>query len=168
MRLRLLLVALATAIFEAPLALAAYPEQPITMLIAYAPGGGTDIAARAIIPFLERQLGAGAKINVVNRPGASGDIGFSALAQATPDGYTIGFINTPPVLTTPIERKTNYTWQSFDLLGNVVDDPGTFCVHVESPHQRLSDLAAFAKAESIDHLIVLNVASRLRNAKFAA
>lgn len=125
---------------------AAYPDQPINMIIAYAPGGGTDIIARALIPFVEKQLGEGAKINVVNRPGASGDIGFTAIANATPDGYTIGFINTPPVLTTPIERKANYTWQSFDLLGNVVDDPGTFCVHNDSPHKTLADIAAFAKA----------------------
>ncbi len=125
---------------------AAYPEQPINMIIAYAPGGGTDIAARLMIPFIEKYLGEGAKINVINRPGASGDIGFSALAAAAPDGYTIGFINTPPVLATPIERKTGYTWQSYDLLGNVVDDPGTFCVHNDSPHKTLADLAAFAKA----------------------
>ncbi len=125
---------------------AAYPDQPINMIVAYAPGGGTDIAARVMIPFIEKYLGEGAKINVINRPGASGDIGFSALAAAIPDGYTIGFINTPPVLATPIERKTGYTWQSYDLLGNVVDDPGTFCVHSESPHKTLADLAAFAKA----------------------
>ncbi len=125
---------------------AAYPDQPINMIIAYAPGGGTDIAARLMIPFIEKYLGEGSKINVINRPGASGDIGFSALAAAPPDGYTIGFINTPPVLATPIERKTGYTWQSYDLLGNVVDDPGTFCVHAESPYKTLADLAAFAKA----------------------
>ena len=125
---------------------AAYPDQPINMIIAYAPGGGTDIAARVMIPFIEKHLGEGAKINVINRPGASGDIGFSALAAAAPDGYTIGFINTPPVLATPIERKTGYTWQSYDLLGNVVDDPGTFCVHNESPYKTLAELASFAKA----------------------
>jgi tripartite-type tricarboxylate transporter receptor subunit TctC len=125
---------------------AAYPDQPINMIVAYAPGGGTDIAARVMIPFIEKYLGEGAKINVINRPGASGDIGFSALAAALPDGYTIGFINTPPVIATPIERKTGYTWQSYDLLGNVVDDPGTFCVHTESPYKTLAELAAFARS----------------------
>lgn len=125
---------------------AAWPDQPINMIIAYAPGGGTDIAARVMIPFIEKYLGDNAKINVINRPGAGGDIGFSAIAAAAPDGYTIGFINTPPVLSTPIERKTAYTWQSYDLLGNVVDDPGTFCVHNDSPYKTLAELAAYAKA----------------------
>ena len=128
-------------------AAAAWPsDQPISMIIAYAPGGGTDIIARSILPFIEGSLGEGAKINVLNRPGAGGDIGFAAIAAAPPDGNTIGFVNTPPVLTIPIERKASYTWQSFDLLGNVVDDPGTFCVHAESPLKTLADLAAYAKA----------------------
>jgi len=134
-----------TGLLAGPAA-AAWPDQPINMIIAYAPGGGTDIAARVMIPFIEKYLGEGTKINVINRPGASGDIGFSALATAAPDGYTIGFINTPPVLTTPIERKTAYTWQAYDLLGNIVDDPGTFCVHTDSPYKSLAELAAFAKA----------------------
>jgi tripartite-type tricarboxylate transporter receptor subunit TctC len=123
---------------------AAWPEQPINMILAYAPGGGTDIVARAIAPFLEKQLGA--RIVIVNRPGAGGDIGFGAIAAAQPDGYTIGFINTPPVMTIPIERKTNWSLNSFEFLGNVVDDPGTFCVHTESPLKTLADLQAHAKA----------------------
>jgi tripartite-type tricarboxylate transporter receptor subunit TctC len=125
---------------------AAYPEQPINMIIAYAPGGGTDLVARAIVPYIEKYLGEGARILVVNRPGAGGEIGFTALANAAPDGYTIGFINTPPLLTVPIERKTAFTWQSFDLLGNLVDDPDNFSVHADSPYKNLADLAAYAKA----------------------
>ena len=146
--IRKCLAALAAAVAGAlpGAAPAAYPDQPINRIIAYAPGGGTDIAARLMIPFIEKYLGEGSKINVINRPGASGDIGFSALAAAPPDGYTIGFINTPPVLATPIERKTGYTWQSYDLLGNVVDDPGTFCVHSDSPYKTLAELAAYARA----------------------
>jgi tripartite-type tricarboxylate transporter receptor subunit TctC len=125
---------------------AAYPEQPINLIVAYAPGGGTDLVARAIAPFIEKYLGAGARILVLNRPGAGGEIGFAALAAAAPDGYTIGFVNTPGLLTVPIERKAAFTWQSFDLLGNLVDDPGNFAVHAESPFKNLADLAAFAKA----------------------
>ena len=83
---------------------------------------------------------------VQNKPGAGGAIGFAAIANAPPDGYTIGFINTPNVLTVPIERKATFTWQSFDLLGNVVDDPGNFSVHADSPIKTLAELAAYAKA----------------------
>ncbi len=78
-------------------AAAAYPEKPITMIIAYPPGGGTDVVGRAIAPYLEKVLGGGAKILVVNRSGAGGEVGMGALANAPADGYTIGFINTPPL-----------------------------------------------------------------------
>jgi tripartite-type tricarboxylate transporter receptor subunit TctC len=125
---------------------AAYPEQPISMIVAFAPGGGTDLVARALAPYIEKHIGNGARVLVVNRPGAGGEIGFTAIASAAPDGYTIGFLNALNVLTIPIERKTAFTWQSFDLLGNVVDDPGSFTVHAESPLKNLADLAAYAKA----------------------
>src|SRR5438067_2003535 len=81
------------------MATAAYPERPITMIIAYPPGGGTDLIARALAPYIEKNLGGDAKIVIVNRAGAGGEIGFAALAAASADGYTVGFVNTPPLLT---------------------------------------------------------------------
>jgi tripartite-type tricarboxylate transporter receptor subunit TctC len=125
---------------------AAYPEQPINIIVAFAPGGGTDLVARALAPYIEKHLGDGARILVVNRAGAGGEIGFTAIAAAAPDGYTIGFLNALNVLTIPIERKTAFSLHSFDLLGNVVDDPGSFVVHADSPFKNLADLAAYAKA----------------------
>src|SRR5262245_60362492 len=71
---------------------AAWPtDKPITMFVAYSPGGGTDLIARAILPYLEKYIGGGARIVIVHRPGAGGEIGFAALANAPADGYTIGF-----------------------------------------------------------------------------
>jgi tripartite-type tricarboxylate transporter receptor subunit TctC len=63
--------------------LAAYPERPITLIVAYPPGGGTDLIARALAPYVEKNLG-GAKIVIVNRAGAGGEVGFAALAAARP------------------------------------------------------------------------------------
>src|SRR5437660_11085169 len=96
---------IALALFFPLVATAAYPERPITMLIAYLPGGGTDLVGGALALFIEKYLGGGARIVVVNRSGARGEVGFAALASATPDGYTIGFVHTPPLLTIPIERR---------------------------------------------------------------
>lgn len=142
----LAIAAVAAVSFTTSATAADYPEKPINMIVGYAPGGGTDLVARAIAPYLEKYIGNGARIVVHNRPGAGGGIGFGELAHAAPDGYTIGFINTPNVLTTPLERKTRYTWQSYDLLGNLVDDPGNFSVHSDSPIKNLKELAAYAKA----------------------
>ncbi len=125
---------------------AQYPDRVINLIVAYSPGGGTDLIARAIAPFVEKYLGGGAKIAVVNRAGAGGEIGFAALANSAPDGYTIGFVNTPPLLTIPIERQAQFNWQRFDYLGNIIDDPCNFSVHADTDIRDLKQLAAFAKA----------------------
>src|SRR5918992_417358 len=165
--MRKLLLSLVLAMV-AHTALAAYPERPITMIIAYSPGGGTDLVARALAPYLEKYLGGGAKIVIVNRAGAGGEVGFAALANAPADGYTIGFINTPPLSTIPIERSAQFGGpERFDLLGNIVDDPCNFAVHSDTPVRNLQELAAYARANpgkvtvgttgigSDDHLLML-------------
>ena len=147
---------------------AAYPEKPINLIVAYSPGGGTDLIARAIAPYLEKYLGGGARMVIVHRPGAGGEIGFAAIANAPADGYTIGFVNTPPLITVPIERSAQFGGpQRFDLLGNVIDDPCNFSVHSDAPFRNLKELAEFAKANpgkvtvgssgigSDDHLVML-------------
>ena len=126
-------------------AAAAYPERPINLVVAYSPGGGTDLIARAIAPYIEKYLGNNARFVIQNKPGAGGEIGFAALANAPADGYTIGFVNTPNVITIPIERKAQYTVDRFELLGNIVDAPGNFSVHNDSPVRTLKDLADLAK-----------------------
>jgi tripartite-type tricarboxylate transporter receptor subunit TctC len=126
---------------------AAYPERPITLIVAYVPGGGTDVAARALVPYREKQLGPLGRIVVVNRGGAGGEIGFTAIANAPADGYTIGFINSPAVQAIPIERPAaRYSMQSFDYIGNVVDDPASIAVHGDAPFKDLAELLAWAKA----------------------
>jgi tripartite-type tricarboxylate transporter receptor subunit TctC len=141
--LRLLAIFL-TAIWAA--GAAAYPERVITLLVAYPPGGGTDLIARALAPYIEKNLGGGARIVVVNRSGAGGEVGFAALAAASADGYTIGFVNTPPLLTIPIERPAQFSWQRFDYLGNIIDDPCNFSVHADTSLKNLAELAAYARA----------------------
>lgn len=124
--------------------LAEYPERPIEMIVAYGAGGGTDIAARTLIPFIEKYLGD-ATITVVNAPGAGGEIGFTALSNAEPDGYTIGFINTPNILTIPIARDARYSTDNYQAVSNVVYDPGAFSVLPGSDFSNLDELVAFAK-----------------------
>lgn len=134
-----------TALFSGAAHAAGYPERPINLIVSYGPGGGTDLVARMMAPFLQKYLGGDARIVVLNRPGAGGAIGFAELARAQPDGYTIGFINTPNLLTIPIERKSTFSWQSYDLLGNLIDDPGSFTVLNDNALKSLSELSAYAK-----------------------
>lgn len=152
-----------------------YPERPITMIVAFAPGGGTDVAARTLARFLERQLGV--PVPVVNRAGAGGEIGWAELARATPDGHTIGFINTPNLLTIPIERQARYRPADIAPIANLVDDPGGAWVLRDSPIRDLASLVEEARRRpgevaygttgvgSDDHLAMLGL-ERLSGAKF--
>jgi tripartite-type tricarboxylate transporter receptor subunit TctC len=137
-------MAMVAALFTGSSAVAQeWPQRSITMIVAYDAGGGTDILARTVARYLEEELGT--SIIVENRPGAGGQVGFTALAQANPDGYTIGFINLPPLLTIPIERTAAYSLAHLEPIANLVDDPGAFNVHVDSEFQTLDDLVAYAR-----------------------
>lgn len=138
------LIILGTTSLVSASVLADYPERSIELIVAYSAGGGTDVAARTLVPYLEKHLDG--DITVINRPGAGGEVGFSALANAEPDGYTIGFINTPNVFTIPIERDTRYELSDLYPIANVIDDPAGISVHPESPFQSFEDLVEYAKA----------------------
>jgi tripartite-type tricarboxylate transporter receptor subunit TctC len=133
---------LALALVAAPVR-AEYPDRPITLIVGFAAGGGTDVAARAIGRFMERRLGQ--PVVVVNRPGAAGGIGYAATARAVPDGYTIGMINTPNVVSLPIERNIGYRFEELQAVANLVDDAGALWVKNDSPIRNLTDLVALAR-----------------------
>jgi tripartite-type tricarboxylate transporter receptor subunit TctC len=146
------------------------------MIVAFPAGGGTDIAARLLAKVMERLLGQ--SIVIVNRPGAAGEIGFTELARARPDGHTIGFINTPTIQTIPIERpQARFRLDDFAPIANIVDDPGAVWVRPASPFRGVADLVEEAKRRpgtisygtsgvgSDDHLAMLTL-ERLTGAKF--
>lgn len=138
--------ALAAALVMAGAALpvrAEYPERPITMIVPLAAGGGTDISARMVASYLEKEIGG--RIVVVNKTGAAGEIGLTEVATAKPDGYTLGIINTPGIISIPIERSTRFTIDSFDFLAATTYDPGTISVHRDSPIKSIQDFVAEAK-----------------------
>lgn len=124
---------------------AAYPEKPITIIVAYGAGGGTDVGARLAVPFLEKYMPAGTKFVVVNKPGAGGEVGGTAIATAEPDGYTIGFFNLPNMMMKPHERKTHYTVDSYQPIANMVFDIATLATLPNSKYKTLADVVAEAK-----------------------
>ncbi|EEX49258.1 tripartite tricarboxylate transporter substrate binding protein [Jonquetella anthropi] len=124
----------------------AYPEKPVEVIVAFQPGGGTDVAARTVFKFAEKYFGQ--SYAIVNKPGASGEIGWTAIARGNPDGYTIGFINPPGFLIIPIQRPAaKYRLDNFDLIANIVMDPGVIGVRPDSPYKTLNDLIEAEKKE---------------------
>jgi tripartite-type tricarboxylate transporter receptor subunit TctC len=130
--------------FSVGAALADWPtDRPIEMIVAFAPGGGTDIMLRTLAPFMEAELDT--QIPVLNRPGASGEIAYTALSQSRPDGYTISSLNTPGFLTMRIGKELRFDPADICPIARIVEDPGTFVVQASSEFQTLDDVVAYAK-----------------------
>jgi tripartite-type tricarboxylate transporter receptor subunit TctC len=118
----------------------------IQLLVGFAAGGSTDVGARILAGGLEKELGV--PVVVVNKPGASGQIAYTALTQSKPDGYTIGNTNFPSSVVSYLDstRGATYNRKSFELLALHVIDPALFAVKADSPYKNLKDLVDAAKA----------------------
>ena len=124
-------------------AFAAYPERPITLIVPWGAGGGTDATARIIGSLLEKELGQ--PVTVVNRTGGSGVVGHAAIASANPDGYTIGII-TVEIGMMHWQGLTELNGTSYTPIGIVNADPAGVQVRADAPYKNVKDLVAAIKA----------------------
>ena len=125
---------------------AAYPDKPIRLVVAYPPGGGTDIIARLITPELSKKLGQ--SITIENRGGASGNIGTEAVVNAAPNGYTLLMGNVAPnAINVSIFKKLPYNPEK-DLapISLVAITPNILVANLDVPVKSVADLLALAKA----------------------
>lgn len=122
---------------------AAYPAHPITIVVTFPPGGGTDLLARRIGASLQTQLGQA--VVVENRPGASGNIGARLVAEAPPDGYTLLMVNSSFAINPGVYRNLGFSpKQDFAAVINVAFVPSVFVVPAGSPLHTLDDALATA------------------------
>src|ERR671912_167450 len=141
--LKTLAVAVVSLVSFAEYARAAYPERPVTLIVPWAAGGGTDATARIIGSLLEKELGQ--PINVVNRTGGSGVVGHAAIASAPPDGYTIGWA-TVEIGMMHWQGLTELPGASYTPIGLVNADPAGIQVRADAPYKTVQDLLAAIKA----------------------
>ncbi|HEY4250439.1 MAG TPA: tripartite tricarboxylate transporter substrate binding protein [Roseomonas sp.] len=125
---------------------AAYPNRSVTMLVGFAPGGGTDIIARFLQPALAEEFGQPVAID--NRPGASGTLAAGMMARARPDGYTLLMTTVSasavvPPLMTPPPFDIMHDQTAVVLAGTV---PLVAVVPRNAPYDDLRGLIAYAKA----------------------
>ena len=127
----------------APAAAQNYPNRPITLIVPWGAGGGTDATARIIGALLERDLGQ--PVNVVNRTGGSGVVGHSAIATAAADGYTIG-VATVEIGMMHWQGLTELNSTSYTPLALVNADPAGVQVRADSPYKTVNELLAAIRA----------------------
>lgn len=118
-------------------ALADYPEKPITIIVPWAAGGGTDATARTIAKAMEEELDA--TVNVVNRTGGSGVVGHSAIARANPDGYTLGLV-TGEINMMHWQGLTDLTYRDYTPIAQINYDYAGVQVAADGPFDDLEDL----------------------------
>lgn len=120
-----------------------YPDRPLTLIVPWGAGGGTDAVARMVANLLEKDLGQ--PVNVVNRTGGSGVVGHQAIASARADGYTIGMI-TVEITMMHHQKLTELNPASYTPLALMNLDPAGFQVRADAPYQSMNDVLAAIKA----------------------
>jgi tripartite-type tricarboxylate transporter receptor subunit TctC len=141
------LLALALAVFSQFAAAQDYPTRPITLLVPYVAGGGTDLLARLIAKGLERRLGKPLVID--NRPGAGTVIAATAAARAQADGYTLFMAtSTPMAINVSMHKNLPYDpTADFAPAGLVAQVPFYLVVNPALPINSIADLVALARAK---------------------
>ncbi len=143
---RKFLAALAATIFFMPCALAqTWPAKPIRFIMAYPPGGSSDILARPIANELTRTFGQPVLFDY--KPGAGSSIGADAIAKSAPDGYTIGMLLSAHAVNASLMSKLPYdTVKDFTSITLAATLPLVVVVNTQAQIQTLQDLISAAKA----------------------
>lgn len=121
-----------------------YPDRPIKLIVGYAPGGGTDLVARLVGPYLGRALGQ--SIVIENKPGAGGSAAASYVSKSKPDGYTLLISSASSVSIYPaLNAKADYRQNQFAPVSQLTIAPLVLVVNKELGVRSVSDLIKLAK-----------------------
>jgi tripartite-type tricarboxylate transporter receptor subunit TctC len=120
-----------------------YPSDDIRILVPYAAGGPTDLAARTIGSYYDNEFGQ--NVIVENLPGASGAQAMNELTSSQPDGYTIALIAAPATVVVPLVEDVGYTADDFSTVGVITIIPSVLAVRGDSEYETAEDF--FAAAE---------------------
>jgi len=143
---RLWLVVACALLFGAGFARAEdYPNRPVHFIIAFGPGGGSDIIGRILADAMQSRLGQ--PIVVENKPGAGGTLGNDVVARATPDGYTLGIMTAGQIIAAVTTKKMPYdTLTAFAPVGQIATASLMIVTRPDFPANDVKALIAYAKA----------------------
>lgn len=119
-----------------------YPKKAVNIVVPYPPGGRTDLCGRAVAEYLKRELGQ--PVIVINKPGASGVLGAKEVAEAAPDGYTLGIFSTG-FMTAQYTVPTPTAVSDYELISLINMDPAVVAVPESKGWKSLADFLKFAR-----------------------
>jgi tripartite-type tricarboxylate transporter receptor subunit TctC len=123
----------------------AYPTRPVRIIVGFAAGGATDIAARLIGQWLSERLGQSFVIE--NRPGAGGNVATEAVVNSPPDGYTILLVNISDAINATLYEKLNFNFiRDIRPVASLIRGPNVMVVHPSFPAKTVPEFIAYAKA----------------------
>jgi tripartite-type tricarboxylate transporter receptor subunit TctC len=120
-----------------------WPSRPIEVIVPFAPGGGTDLLARALADELSKQFGV--PVQVVNRAGGGGVVGFEDIKAAKPDGYTLGIL-TAQLITANLRGVMKTSYKDFAPVAMLAIDYAGLSVQTDSKWKTLPEFLDYAKA----------------------
>jgi tripartite-type tricarboxylate transporter receptor subunit TctC len=122
-----------------------WPQRPIRIVVAFGPGGGSDIVSRIIAQSMQERLGQ--PVVIENRPGAAGTLGNEAVARADKDGYTMGIMTAGQIIAAVTSKSLRYdTLTAFDPVSLVATAGLIIVTRPDFPADNVKDLIAAAKA----------------------
>jgi tripartite-type tricarboxylate transporter receptor subunit TctC len=126
---------------------AEYPNRPITIIVPWGAGGGTDTISRVFAKGFEKEMGV--PVNVVNRTGGAGLVGHSAMAMAKPDGYTLG-VATSEFTFYKALGQGDISAESYDIISRIAITPAGITVKANAPYKNLGELLEAIKENPKD------------------
>lgn len=138
-------VALSAASAFSPAFADDFPERPIELIVPYGAGGTTDVFARAFSRVIDKYLPNEQRTVVINKPGGASTIGMTAVANADPDGYTLGILPTGVLEIQPHYGRTSWSVDDFEPVMSFLEIPAAINVLDSSPIQTYEQWLAFTQ-----------------------
>lgn len=120
-----------------------FPSHAITMICPWGAGGGSDAQLRFVAGLMEKELGQ--PIKVENRTGGGGAVGWSALARAKPDGYTMGQLTAELAMDHWITPAVTVSYKDFDALALMNEDAATVSITANAPYKTYDEFVKYLK-----------------------
>lgn len=136
-------MAISATALTAGAAPANYPKGPVTFIVCYSAGGGSDAGARILANAAEKHVGK--PVVVQNKPGAGGGIGWTSLVNSKPDGQTMSLLNIPSMIFLPLQGMANYELDQIVPVIQLVDDPALLMVQKGGKFKTYQELVEYAK-----------------------